>query len=352
MYVQDAHQDIVLQKEMYYYLKIHSYSLAFCEDPLRVLRTFRLSLQLEFVPTRETLALANRAAPRLVYVARERVREELSLILGHPASQGAFRSMALWGVLGVLVPEVEEGRGILQGKWMGSDLRGHLLGTLKALELIIPFLGSFFPGHFSSFRQLLKEEVEGGFNYLSVLKLAALFHDIGKPSTMARKGKDLTFWGHDREGGERMKRIGERLGLGGKASNLLSTLVSHHMWLHLLARQPEVTPRARGRFFRKLGEAGCAVILLSLADALASSGEVGFYLLLPLAREMVDFYYSRFLAEQHLQKPLLTGHDVMNLLSLPPGPQVGEVLRALLEAQSDGLVASKEEALEFVRKYR
>ena len=66
-----------------------------------------------------------------------------------------------------------------------------------------------------------------------------------------------------------------------------------------------------------------------------------------LAREMVDFYYSRFLADERLQKPLLSGHEVMELLSIPPGPLVGEVLRALVEAQSEGRITTREEARKF-----
>ena len=322
------------------------------EDPLRVLRVFRLSLWLAFSPTQDTLELASRAAPRLREVARERIREELSLLLAHPASGEAFRAMARWGVLSVLLPEVQEGRGILQGKWMGTDLEGHLLGTLLSLERILPFLDAFFSPHSSALREALALEVEGGVTCSKVLKLAALLHDIGKPPTMVRRDGGLTFWGHDRRGGERVRALGERFGLGSRASGLLATMVSHHMWLHLLARQPEVTPRARGRFFRRLENIGGGVILLSLADALASSGEWGFYLLLPLAREMVDFYYSRFLRDERLRKPLLGGHEVMELLSIPPGPRVGEVLRALVEAQSGGQVTTEEEAREFVRKYR
>jgi len=321
---------------------------AFREDPLRVLRAFRISLQLSFTPTQDTLELATRVAPLLSQVAKERIKEEFSLILAHPHSVEVFKAMARRGVLGVLFPEVEEGKGILQGKWLGTDLRGHLLGTLYSLERILPYLRDFFPLHSSSIKDLLVEEVEGGYSRLKVLKLAAFLHDIGKPSTMVRRGNDLTFWGHDREGGERVRTLGERLGLGTRASGLLAILVSHHMWLHLLARQEKVTSRAKGRFFRRLGRDGGAVILLSLADALASSGEVGFYLLLPLAKEMMDFYYSRFLVDRRLQRPLLSGHEVMEILSLKPGPQVGEVLKALVEAQSEGRVTNLEEAREFL----
>jgi poly(A) polymerase len=143
--------------------------------------------------------------------------------------------------------------------------------------------------------------------------------------------------------------IGRRLGLGTKASDLLSTLVTHHMWIHLLARQTAITPRAQNRFFRRLGRKGVGVILLSLADSLASSGELGFFHLLPIAQEMLGFYFHSFLTDKRLQKPLINGHAIMQILGLPPGPDVGRSLAALLEAQEEGMVTNEEEAVMFIK---
>jgi len=322
---------------------------AFREDPLRVLRTFRLALQLGFSPTYDTLDLAERWAGLLVNVASERIRDEISLILAHPQSSKAFLAMGSLGILGVLLPEVEKGQGILQGKWGGIDLKGHLLASLWALERLLPFLESFFPHYAPKLRGLLGEEVEGGVSKEKVLKLASLIHDIGKPSTMVKRPEGLTFWGHDREGGEQAKEIGKRLGFGTRASDLLALLVEHHMWIHLLARQELVTKRAKGRFFRHLGKKGLLVGLLSLADALASSGERGFFYLLPHVRDMFSFYYDTFLSDTKLQRPLLDGREVMKILGLSPGPMVGQALRALLEAQAEGKVNNRKEAVAFVK---
>lgn len=322
---------------------------AFREDPLRVLRTFRLALQLGFSPTCDTLDLAERWAGLLVDVAPERIRDEISLILAHPQSSKAFLAMDSRGILDTLLPEVEKGQGILQGKWRGMDLKGHLLASLWALERLLPFLEGFFSPYTSELKGLLNEKVEGGISREKILKLASLIHDIGKPCTMVKRPEGLTFWGHDREGGEQAKEIGKRLGFGTKASDLLAVLVGHHMWIHLLARQELVTQKAKGRFFRQLGEKGLLVCLLSLADALASSGERGFFYLLPYVRDMFSFYYDTFLSDTKLQRPLLNGREVMNILGISPGPMVGQALRALLEAQGEGKVNNKKEAIAFVK---
>ena len=325
---------------------------AFREDPLRVLRTFRLALQLGFSPTSDTLELAKKWAGLLANVASERIREEISLILAHPQSFKAFLAMGSLGILGVLLPEVEKGQGILQGKWGGIDLKGHLLASLWALERLLPFLEGFFPHYAPKLRGLLGEEVEGGVSKEKVLKLASLIHDIGKPSTMVKRPEGLTFWGHDREGGEQAKEIGKRLGFGTRASDLLALLVEHHMWIHLLARQELITERAKGRFFRQLGENGILVSLLSLADALASSGERGFFYLLPHVTDLFSFYYDTFLSDTKLQRPILNGREVMKILGLSPGPMVGQVLGALLEAQTEGKVNNREEAVAFVKRLK
>ncbi len=322
----------------------------FKKDPLRLLRTYRLSLLLGFSPTPDTLEMLRRDAHLLPQAAPERIREELSLILSHPLSSKAFYAMDACGALSHLLPEVEEGRGILQGKWCGTDLKGHLLGTLKALERILPFLSYLFPNHTFRMKGILKKKVEGGISMGVVLKLASLLHDIGKPPTMAERGEDLTFWGHDREGGVIAKGIGRRLGLGTNASTLLSLLIAHHMWIHLLARQDVITPKAKGRFFRRLGDKGVLVALLSLADTLASSGERGFFYFLPKVEELLSFYYTTFLSDERMQRPLLNGKEVMKILSLSPGPKVGEILKALVEAQEEGKVRNREEAVAFITR--
>ncbi len=322
------------------------------KDPLRILRAFRLSIQLSFSITADTLDFICRYAPFLQQTPRERIRDELSIMLGHPQAYRAFMAMASEGVMENLIPEIEDGRGILQGKWWGTDLKHHLLGTLGALEKILPFWGAFFPEDGPLIKGILQKEWEGGYSLEKVLKVSALLHDVGKPRTMEWRNRDLTFWGHDREGGRMARLVGKRLGLGTKASGLLATLVTHHMWLHLLSRQMAITLRAQNRFFRRLGEEGVGVILLSLADSLASSGEAGFFHLLPVAQEMLSFYFHNFLVDKRLQKPLINGHAIMEILGLPPGPEVGRSLNALLEAQEEGEVKDKEEAVMFIRKLK
>lgn len=319
-------------------------------DPLRILRAFRLSQTLGFKISADTVEYCEKGASLLNKVAKERIGEEMALLLAHPFSFRAFYEMKRWKILEVLLPEMCKGRGILHGKWRGADLEGHLLYTLKSLEEMIAVLSFLFPLRFADLRGLLMSRAEGEHTYLTLLKLSALVHDIGKPRTMLQRGDDVTFWGHDKEGSKMAKEIAERVALGRKATAILERLVAHHMWLHLLARGGEISRKAQGRFFRRLGREGVLLVLLSLSDSLASSGQYGFFHLLPFARELLTFYYSVYLKEESMQKPILDGEEVMRLLYIKPGPKVGEVLSALLDAQMAGEVKTRGEAIEYVKR--
>jgi tRNA nucleotidyltransferase/poly(A) polymerase len=154
------------------------------KDPLRILRAFRLSLQLSFHITPDTLELISRYAPLLQQTPKERIRDELSIMLGHPQTHKALIAMASERVIENLIPEIEAGKGILQGKWWGTDLKHHLLGTMGALERILPFLDAFFPEDGQFIKEILQEEWEGSYSLEKILKVSALLHDIGKPKTM------------------------------------------------------------------------------------------------------------------------------------------------------------------------
>jgi len=319
-------------------------------DPLRILRAFRLSLTLGFRISTDTLYMCKKAASLITKVAPERIKEEICLILSHPMSFKAFCEMKRYRILDVLFPEIAVARGMPHGKWKGIDLSDHFIYTLQSLEEIILALYALLPSYHEKLKELLELKVEGDYTYLCLLKLAALIHDIGKPKTMVERENEITFWGHDKQGGEMVKEIAQRLALGKKASAVLEKLVAHHMWLHLLARVGEITTKAKGRFFRKLSREGVLLILLSLSDSLSSSGQRGFFYLFPYAQELMNFYYEIYLKEESMQKPLLDGNEIMKLLSIGPGPDVGKALASLLDAQMAGEVKTKEEAKEYIKR--
>ena len=112
------------------------------------------------------------------------------------------------------------------------------------------------------------------------------------------------------------------------------------------------TRRAIYRYFRDTGEAGIDILFLSLADHLATRGP---HLDLAQWREhaqIVEYVLTERLKEVSVVTPpkLVDGHDLLNIFGLSPGPKVGELLEAVREAQASGELASREEALAYIRR--
>jgi hypothetical protein len=135
---------------------------------------------------------------------------------------------------------------------------------------------------------------------------------------------------------------------------MVGTTVRHHMRPGWLLKVPPITPRAVYRFFRDTGEAGIDVVILALADQLATRGEMlerGHWRdYLQLAVLMLDHYFRK--PDEAVDPPrLISGRDVMGALHLEPGPRVGCVLEAVREAQAEGLVHTRADALAFLERY-
>jgi poly(A) polymerase len=129
-------------------------------------------------------------------------------------------------------------------------------------------------------------------------------------------------------------------------------MIEHHLRPGQLARDRELpTPRAIYRYFRDTGEAGVDTIFLNLADHLAARGPM---MELESWREhaevMTFVLEERFREESVISPPqLISGHDLIDTFDMTPGPRIGELLEAVREAQAAGEVATREEALDFVR---
>ena len=316
-------------------------------DPVRLMRGVRLWLHLPVRLHRETVRAMARNAHLVRLSAPERIKEELSKVVSHPLSFKAVQLMKRTGLLQEIFAPLKKCTGLFQGKFYGCDLLEHLVYCYGCAERLTSFVHHFMP--YEEVKEALDKETEKGIKKKHLLKIAALLHDVGKPQTFKIRDDEYTFWGHDREGASMAKEAMEALRFSSKSSETVARLVENHMRLHLLARAGEITPKAKGRFFRKLGEDGVLTVLLSLADSLSSSGDLGFFYLMPYAEEMVEFY-REMLKESKLQRPLLSGYEVMEILGIEPSPLVGKVLNHLLEAQTEGIIKSKEEAIKFVRE--
>jgi tRNA nucleotidyltransferase/poly(A) polymerase len=182
------------------------------------------------------------------------------------------------------------------------------------------------------------------------LKLAALLHDCAKPQTKTCDDDGRAhFYGHDDAGAPIAAERVRALRFNNAEVERVRVIVAHHMRPQQLAdAESGVTRRAAYRYFRDTREAGVDVVLLALADHIATHGPdvqpERWARRIEAASKLLAEYWTR-LAKDVAPTLLVSGDDLMAELGLPPGKRIGELLEAIREAQAAGEVATREEAL-------
>ena len=333
------------------------------DDPLRTLRAVRLAAEMEASIEQGTEELLRQAVPLIATISAERVRDELAKILVLPGAALNLRYLDELGLLMAIIPELEALKGVEQSKPHRLDVFEHSLETVRWLEKVIealegcegklpliPLLLSPFSLQLSAH---LSQPISGDRPRLTMLKLAALLHDVAKPATKSFDDEGgVHFYGHEREGAEVAGAILKRLRFGGNEVSLARTIVTNHIRPHLLAEGEVVTRRAVYRFFRDTGDAGVDTLLLYLADHLATWGpnlrEACWRRRVEFVASMLADYYERH--HKVISPPrLISGHDLMEVFGLEEGPRIGELLEAVREAQVEDEVRTEEEALALVK---
>jgi len=320
------------------------------EDPVRLLRAFRIASGLGFAVEPGTLEAIRKTSHRLSLPAPERLRDELFKLLGSPGSRPYLDAMDQTGLLVVLFPETEALRGLEQGPEHAHEAWAHSMETFRQVEKMMEDGFALL----EPWGEVLSEWTAEDEERASLLKLAALLHDIGKPAT-ARSGEGgrVRFFGHDREGARLCGRIAARLKLSRRAGTCLVTWVQSHMWLFHLYRAAcsnRLGDRARVRFFRRFGADAFGCLILAAADHNAkksintSEYNENF---IQFIKSMILFSVERDAAGVRLP-PLIRGRDIMERFGLSPGPAIGRLLEKVHEARAAGEIENREQALDLV----
>jgi tRNA nucleotidyltransferase (CCA-adding enzyme) len=274
----------------------------FSEDALRLLRAIRLAAVLDFHIEAQTLKALTDLKDKVSGVSAERVRDELMKCLEAEKPSVAFELMRKASLLRLVLPELEESVGVPQNRYHAFYVYFHSLMTCDAAKREKP-----------------------------LVRLAALFHDLGKPITREDSGVDATFYNHQSVGAEMADIALRRLRFSTVDREYVVKLIKHHMFNYTT----EWSDGALRRFVRKVGEDSLADLFdLRIADRLGNGLKEGF----PVYIEDMRARIESLLNEEHALKVsdlAVDGKDVMKELGLEPSPQIGEVLKELLEAVLD-----------------
>ncbi|MDP2815411.1 MAG: HD domain-containing protein, partial [Rectinemataceae bacterium] len=196
----------------------------FSEDALRLMRAVRFSAQLGFHIEEHTLKAITEYAPSITAVSHERVRDELIKIIESKNPEIAMNILQQTGLLAIILPEVQEGVGVGQNKHHIYTVFDHCIKSLQ------------FAAHYT---------------YPLHVRLAALFHDIGKPRTKRLQGNDYTLYGHYIVGARMTELLMKRLKFSSDLTKQVSHLVRQHMFYYDVGK---VTPAGARRLLRRVGK--------------------------------------------------------------------------------------------------
>ena len=347
-------------------------SEAFRDDPVRTLRAVRLAAELDFELEAQTAVWTRRDASLLREISLERVQHELVRILDSPGGPDHLRMLDDLGLLGIVLPEVVDLQGVRQSPPHYLTVYEHSLETLGQAVRLLGSLGgeraeesvrsgvdlALGQGRdgLSSFsadlRNHLSERTSAERTRGTMLRWAALLHDLGKPKTRSVEvdGR-VRFLRHESVGGELATQVLRRLRFTGGEADWVGTIVRQHLRPSQLAREPVLTRRAVFRFFRDAGAAGVDTCILSLADHLATWGPNliadRWSRRVATTVRLLDTFFTRH-KDVVAPQPLLGGRDLQYLFGVAEGPRIGLLLEALREAQAVDEVRTRDEAEAFV----
>lgn len=347
------------------------------DDPIRLLRGVRMSASLSFAIDPNTADRIEQHSALIQSASAERVRDELLKTLIEPGAADNLLLLGAFDLLRYVLPEVEAMKGVEQSPPHHWDVFEHTRRVLDALELILTrVLGLSQSDESAVMQSVIPSFAWDGLIFTlspyadslrvhlnvfdtdlersrwSLLKWAALLHDIGKPvtRTIDETGR-FRFFMHEDVGAVMAADRLRELRFNNDAIDRVSGIIRAHMRPHHLAKS-EVTRRAIYRFFKAAGDFGVDVLLLSIADRFATHGpdlEQAYWVTrLGLIDQMLSAYFEQ--GAPIVSPPVLvTGDDVMAALNLKPGKHIGAILEAIREAQAEGEVTTKEEALQVAR---
>lgn len=285
------------------------------QDALRILRLVRLRATIDGQYDLKTYKALGESAELTKILSGTRVLQELEKILQCPHPAKALEDLWETGVLKQVLPELHVCKGVAQPKeyHYEGDVWNHLLQcTSKYLD-----------------------------DHGRDVRIAALMHDIGKPETFAVKER-IRFDEHAQVSAKIAETILKRLQMPAQRVKKISWLISHHM---MMGAFEKLSPERKAHwYFHPWFQELLQLFWLDIAGTTPSNFD--------LYDQIIEDYDAFLNDNPRPQKPLLTGDEVMEILDLEPGEKVGEILKALQDAQVKKEITKKAEAKKFIERFK
>lgn len=296
---------------------------SFSDDPLRMMRAARFAAQLGFTVAPEVVAAMTAMAGRIEIISAERVRDELVKLVCAPYPVLGLRLLVETGLAAYVLPELPALALERDEHHRHKDVYEH---TLTVLEQSID----------------QEERLGGGPDFVS--RFAALMHDVGKPKT--RRFLDdgsVTFHHHDVVGAKLTRKRMQALRFSKEETEAVATLVELHLRFHGYG-SGEWTDSAVRRYVRDAGDQLERLHVLTRADCTTRNRRKADAL--RRSYDDLEARIERLQEQEELQsmRPDLDGNQIMALLGIGPGREVGEAYRFLLELRLDEGPLGPEEA--------
>lgn len=288
----------------------------FAEDALRMMRAVRLATELNFAIESQTMEAIVQNSQQLSRISIERIAEEFLKIINSEAPMQGMVLLERLNLLEYVLPELKEGIGCEQKGAHAYDVYEHTLRALQAAA-------------------------DKGFS--SELRLAALLHDIAKPTTRRKggKNKEYTFFGHEVVGAKMTRKILQRLKIDKKTIDTVEKLVRWHMFFS----DPDlITLSAVRRTITRVGEDHIDDLLnLRVCDRIGTGRP---------KEQPFRFRKYKAMVDEALRDPIsvkmlkIDGDKIMDITGEKPGKKLGLLLHALLEEVLEDPGKNEEKYLE------
>lgn len=288
----------------------------FAEDALRMMRAVRLAAELNFAIETATMTSITQNHTQLSRISIERIADEFLKIINSKTPMQGIVLLERLGMIEYILPEITEAIGCQQGGIHAYDVYEHILRSLQAAA-------------------------DKGFS--TEMRLAALLHDIGKPATRTKggKNKEYSFFGHEVVGARMTRKIMKRLRLPRELSESVEKLVRWHMFF---SDPDEITLAAVRRTIVRIGEDRIDDLLnLRICDRIGTGRP---------KEQPFRFRKYKAMVDQALRDPIsvkmlkVKGDRIMEITGEKPGKKLGYVLHTLLEEVLDNPGKNEKEYLE------